>query len=258
MEVNSQRVNILMKNILKVLAVAVFFTVIMLSVTALADNYAEGIVTADVLNIRSQPNTDSVILGQFPNGSNVTVTEAKDNWYKITYGQSIAFLCADYVVLNTIPNYVEEFTYTAPDSNTDNLIYTDIPSYVGSQIKGEILVENAKAYIGTPYVYGGMSPSGFDCSGFVKFCYLLMGVDINRVSYDQAKNGYEVPKDSMKPGDILCFVSSVGGNHIGHTGIYVGNGYFIHSPREGYNVEIIPLTYGTYTQRLTNVRRIFD
>ena len=147
-----------MKNVLKVLAVSVFFTVIMLSVTALADNNAEGIVTADVLNIRSQPNTDSVILGQFPNGSIVTVTEAKDNWYKITYGQNIAFLCADYVALNTLPNYVEEFTYTTPVSNTDNLIYTDIPSYVGSQTKGEILVENAKAYIGTPYVYGGMSP----------------------------------------------------------------------------------------------------
>ena len=244
-----------MKIVLKVLAISVFLTVILLSVTALADNNAEGTVTADVLNVRSKPNTDSVILGQLPNGTAVIVKEAKDNWYKITYGQNDAFLCADYVVLNSLPNFVEEFTYTTPVNTT---LTSDIPSYIGSQIKGEILVENAKAYIGTPYVYGGMSPEGFDCSGFVKFCYLLMGVDINRVSYDQAKNGYEVPKDSMKPGDILCFVSSVGGNHIGHTGIYVGNGYFIHSPREGYNVEIIPLTYGTYTQRLTNVRRIFD
>jgi len=119
-------------------------------------------------------------------------------------------------------------------------------------------VEYAKKYIGTPYVYGGMSPSGFDCSGFVKFCYAYMGADINRVAADQAKNGYEVSRNDMKPGDILCFASSIGGSYIGHSGIYVGNGHFIHSPREGYTVEIIPLTYGSYDQRLVNIRRIFD
>jgi N-acetylmuramoyl-L-alanine amidase len=102
-----------------------------------------------------------------------------------------------------------------------------------------------------------MSPAGFDCSGFVKYCCSLMGINMNRVAADQALNGYEVPVGSMLPGDILCFSSSLGGSYIGHTGIYVGNGYFIHSPRTGYNVEIVALSETSYGQRIANIRRIF-
>ena len=134
----------------------------------------------------------------------------------------------------------------------------DVPSYTGSDVAGEILIELAKQYVGTPYVYGGMSPSGFDCSGFVKYCYTLMNTEINRIACDQAKNGVEVSREDMKPGDILCFESAIGSGYIGHTGIYVGNGYFIHSPRAGYSVEVIPLTTGTFSERLANIRRIFN
>ena len=132
-----------------------------------------------------------------------------------------------------------------------------IPSYGASQIPGERLVELSKQFIGTPYLYGGMSPAGFDCSGFVKYCYSLMGINVNRVSSDQALNGVEVPVDQMLPGDILCFASAIGSDYIGHTGIYVGNGYFIHSPRTGYNVEIVALDATSYCKRILNVRRIF-
>lgn len=234
---------------------AALLTAVSMSQTAMADKAVTGTVRADALNVRSQPNTSSVILGQFPDGSTVTITEAKDNWYKIAYGTNSAYVCADYVIVAEAPNYVETFSQPSAAAGT---VYADIPSYEGSSVTGEMLVEAAKQYIGTPYVYGGMSPNGFDCSGFVKYCYSLFGADVNRVAQDQARNGYEVPRESMRPGDLLCFVSSVGGSYIGHTGIYVGNGYFIHSPRVGYNVEIIPLTYGTYSQRLTHIRRIFD
>lgn len=247
-----------MKNVLKTIVIAAFIAVTTMTVTVLADNQVTGVVTADALNIRALPNTSSAVIGLVRNGQEVTITEAKDNWFKITYANFDAYVCADYVTANAVPNYVDVFSKSAPAVTQISSPYSNIPSYAGSEVKGEMLVEYAKAYIGTPYVYGGMSPSGFDCSGFVKFCYSIMGVDINRVSYDQAKNGYEVPRDDMKPGDILCFASSIGGSYIGHTGIYVGNGYFIHSPREGLNVEIIPLTYGSYSQRIANVRRIFD
>lgn len=312
-----------MKNVLKIMVIAVFITVISLGVTAFADNTFTGVITADVLNIRSLPNIDSLVVGQLQNGTEITVTETVDNWYKIIYNDSAAFVCADYVTAYSEPDSAEDFSenysvtgfITADVINVRSLPSTDsfvvgqfqygdtvtvteakdnwyqITYGVGSAFlcsdyvsvdvepvfveefssisslangdnsglsKGEMLVEYAKKYIGTPYVYGGMSPSGFDCSGFVKFCYAYMGVDINRVAEDQAKNGYEVSINDMKPGDILCFASSIGGSYIGHSGIYVGNGQFIHSPREGYTVEIIPLTYGSYDQRLVNIRRIFD
>ena len=84
-----------------------------------------------------------------------------------------------------------------------------------------------------------------------------MGVEVNRVARDQALNGIEIPVDQMLPGDILCFVDTIGGTNIGHSGIYVGNGYFIHSPRTGATVEITPLSSTSYGQRIKNVRRVF-
>lgn len=222
------------------------------SLSAAADPARAGIVTADILNVRSLPTTESVILSQLPNGSTVYVTETLDNWYKIDLGEYEAYVCADYVVFGDAPE-------PAPVSSPDEIyqLPPDVPSYEGSQLAGEILAETAKTFIGTPYVYGGMSPDGFDCSGFVKYCYSLMNVDIKRVASDQATCGVEVPPDAMQPGDILCFASSVGGDYIGHTGIYVGNGYFIHSPHTGSSVEVVPLSGSSYADRLTYVRRIF-
>ncbi len=235
---------------------------LLLSTAANAATVSKGIVNADALNVRSVPSTDGAVLGLLPTNSEVIVLSHQDNWYKIYFNNQEAYVSADYVIITAtnvefnipdssyVPSYIGN-QYTVPASNGV------IPSYAGSQIPGEMLVEISKQFIGTPYVYGGMSPSGFDCSGFVKYCYSLMGVNINRVSYDQALNGVAVPVEQMLPGDIICFNSSVGSSYIGHTGIYVGNGYFIHSPRTGYSVEILPLDSTSYGQRINTVRRIF-
>lgn len=251
------------------------------AISASAATQYSGIVTADVLNVRSKPTTESAILSQLPNGSAVTVTEITDNnWYKINVGETSAYVSADYVQLggaswvpdgkptlsvtptanaSAVPSAAAE-TASSTEKKTTVAIpenAPEIPSYQGSLVLGEQLVERAKQFIGTPYVYGGMSPDGFDCSGFVKYCCNLVGIEIDRVSTDQALCGTEVSASEMKPGDILCFASSVGSDYIGHTGIYVGNGYFIHSPRTGYSVEIVPLGGTSYGERLATVRRMF-
>lgn len=249
-----------------------------------ADKVTYGTVKADALNIRALPNTECAILGQIPNGGRLVITSTSNNWHKIEYGTVSGYVCADYVILgetvevapkdtavpaapaqNSIIGTAAQQTLVgaAASANTDKSVLpkveSDIPVYSPFTLdKGEQVVELAKKYIGTPYVYGGSTPAGFDCSGFVKYCYSLMGVEINRIAADQAKNGTEIAPADIKPGDILCFASSEGGSYIGHTGIYVGNGYFIHSPRTGYNVEIVPLTYGSYDKRIANIRRIFN
>ncbi len=224
------------------------------SITASADTVSLGTVNADALNVRSAPTTESASLGLIPTNYEVTILTTENGWHKIFYMGSEAYVSADYIII-TQENIEKDLSvYT---NNTVPYSTGVIPSYAGSALPGEMVVEMAKSYIGTPYVYGGMSPAGFDCSGFVKYCYSLMGVNLNRVAADQAYNGVEVPVGDMRPGDILCFSSSIGGSYIGHTGIYVGNGYFIHSPRTGYTVEIVALDATSYGQRIKNVRRIF-
>lgn len=189
--------------------------------------------TADVLNVRSQPGMSAEIIGQYTQGSEIDVASVNGDWCLINYYGQNAYVHKDYVS------------------------YINYASDAASSQKGKQIVEIAKKYIGTPYVYGGMSPSGFDCSGFVKYVYSQYGVNLNRVAEDQAKNGYWVSRDNLQPGDIICFSSRPGGSYIGHVGIYVGNGQFIHSPQTGYTVTIQSLDGSYYGARYNCARRIF-
>lgn len=100
---------------------------------------------------------------------------------------------------------------------------------------GDAVVETAKQYQGIPYVWGGTDPStGLDCSGFVQHVYEQFGIDLPRVSRDQAKEGTAVPSiDQAKPGDLIAF-----GQPVDHISIYVGDGKIIHAPHTGDVVKI--------------------
>ena len=228
---------------------------LLFAITASADTVSLGKVNADALNVRSAPTTECTSLGLIPTDYEVVILSTENGWHKIFYGGTDAYVCADYIIV-TEENVERDLSVYA--NNAVPASNGIIPSYAGSLVPGEQLIELSKQYIGTPYVYGGMSPAGFDCSGFVKYCYSLMGVDVNRVAADQSLNGVEVPISEMRPGDILCFSSTIEGGPIGHSGLYVGNGYFIHSPRTGYNVEIVALDATSYGKRIVNVRRIFN
>ena len=93
------------------------------------------------------------------------------------------------------------------------------------------VVSYAKRFLGVRYVYGGSSPrSGFDCSGFVRYVYGHFGITLAHSSYAQADSGTRVARGSLKPGDLVFF------DGVGHVGLYVGNGRFIHAPHTGTRV----------------------
>ncbi len=97
---------------------------------------------------------------------------------------------------------------------------------------GQDIVNYAKKFIGTPYVWGGTSPSGFDCSGFVQYVYRnAAGIELPRVDVDQMKVGTPVSRNNLQPGDLIS-------PHPGHIGIYIGGGNVIHSPKAGDVVKI--------------------
>lgn len=106
----------------------------------------------------------------------------------------------------------------------------------------ERLVEIAKDCIGTPYVWGGISKEGFDCSGLIWYTYNELGVNIPRISQEQFKIGISVEKDELQPGDLVFFCSEskiiLEPNHVG---MYIGNDKFIEAPHTGENVRISEL-----------------
>ncbi len=118
---------------------------------------------------------------------------------------------------------------------------------------GNQLVQDAFKYLGLPYVWGGYSTTGTDCSGFIKAVYAQNGVNLPRVAREQAKIGQDVPPNQLQPGDRVYF--SFKGKYIDHTGMYIGNGYFIHNSISNGRVAVDQLTTTKYWRRLVCARR---
>ena len=93
-------------------------------------------------------------------------------------------------------------------------------------IKSEV-IDIAKSYIGVPYVWGGTTPSGFDCSGFIRYVFEKVGINLPRISADQYNAGTKVSKADLQPGDLVFFEKTYNKAGITHSGIYIGNNEFI-------------------------------
>jgi cell wall-associated NlpC family hydrolase len=112
------------------------------------------------------------------------------------------------------------------------------------------VVAFAMRFLGTPYRWAGASPSGFDCSGFVMYVYAHVGISLPHSSWMQYQRGRFVPRDRLRPGDLVFF------NGLGHAGIYIGHGRFIHSPHTGDVVKISRLSEGWYRSTYYGARRL--
>ena len=112
------------------------------------------------------------------------------------------------------------------------------------------LVQYARRYIGVRYVYGGVSPlTGFDCSGFTRFVYAHFGIMLPHQAAQQFAMGRSVPRSALRPGDLVFF------DGLGHVGLYLGGGMFIHAPHTGARVEISSLS-GWYMNTFDGARRL--
>ena len=120
--------------------------------------------------------------------------------------------------------------------------------------RGAAIAATAKSQLGTPYRYGGASPAqGFDCSGLVYWACARNGVAIPRKSSDQATAGHSVRRSDLCPGDIIVFKIPWSGYH---TGIYLGQGKFIHSPKPRHNVRVESLSIDYWKKNYVTARRV--
>ena len=210
-------------------------TVILLLTCSLSVFAESRYVLASVLNIRSEPNTNCTVVGQVIRGDELELVEiTNENWAKVSIGNRCGYVAREYLAV------AREATQLGSRSGARE--YSD-----------PTVVDYAKLFIGTPYVYGGSTPSGFDCSGFVKYVYSQFGVNLSRTSYTQVQEGTYVPREELQSGDLVFFGTS---GNVHHVGIYVADGTFIHSPRPGKSVCIDTLNSGYYNDHYYTARRV--
>ncbi|WP_159456470.1 C40 family peptidase [Intestinibacillus massiliensis] len=191
------------------------------------------------VNLRAEPNTDSEVLSSVSNGSTVAVLGVKNDWYKVQVGDTVGYMFTPYVYVNG-----RMASQTSRSDSSD------------AEAKRNQVLDYAASFLGTPYVYGGSSPSGFDCSGFTSYVYKNTVRSIPRTATSQRNALTNVSMDELKPADLVFFGS---GGSISHVGIYVGNGKFIHSPHTGSVVKYDTLWSGNYNRRfVSGARVIFD
>lgn len=129
-------------------------------------------------------------------------------------------------------------TYTGPTAAD----YILNPPY--SKLDGATILKVAAKYVGTPYVFGGETPRGFDCSGYVAFVFAQFGIALPHSVHGQNRMGILIRPEDAMPGDLVVM------DDLGHDGIYAGNGNFYHAPRPGDYVKLAPI----YTSRVHFVR----
>jgi len=194
-----------------------------------------GVVTGSVVNVRAAASLGGEVLFRLKLGERAQIVDELAGWTRISYNGMAGYISADYF---------------KPEDEAVAVLSASSASGLGQQV-----VSYSKNYLNVAYVYGGSTPSGFDCSGFTTYVFKHFGITINRTASGQFTQGATVSRSALMPGDAVFFSS--GDTAIGHVGIYIGDGKFIHASSPGDVVKITSLSESYYSSRYQGARRFW-
>ena len=234
------------------------------------NNYKKAVVQSfgDVLRVRSGPSTSTSIITQLSDNTPVVALWSEGDFIRIAYGENYdegyvintgIDLTGEWIEKSVISNKQAEVAAAKAAAQREKerknaqKRESEITSNAPASSKGQAIVNTAMKYLGVPYVWGGTSPRGFDCSGLVQYVCRKNGISVNRVAADQIRNGTRVSKSNLQPGDLVFF----GKGRIHHVGIYVGNGNMIHAPQTGDVVKVASINTRYYTSQYAGATRVY-
>lgn len=217
---------------------------------------ADGIMIGDGVRLRDYPSTqNSNVLGSLNTGEKIVIQYTVDGWCKVIYNGKEGFVSAEYVqsefmnqlpkktiaeIERIVPSRSESMTQiesTAAQNNTASSTVTNTKPIESTERLADAIIEDAKQFLGNPYVYGGTSLiSGVDCSGFTQQIMKRHGIILSRTSGSQYMNdGYSVTRDELRKGDLVFFGYD---GVISHVGIYIEDEQLIHSGTSSTGITI--------------------
>lgn len=207
------------------------------------------------VNARSEANKSSSVVKKFDTNDKVTVTGEDGDWYIVDINGKKAYIQKSLLSSKKVETTSRSSNSLTENNEENNVEVQKEETTTESNKSADAIVAYAKTFQGYPYVYGSNGPSSFDCSGFVQYVYKHFGYSLSRSSKTQANDGVAVSKSNLQPGDILIFKNTAK-TEIGHVGIYIGNGQFIHASNPKTGVTISSLSSASYQQRYVTARRI--
>ena len=199
-------------------------------------------INADTLNVRSGAGTDFDKITTLNRGDKVGYFDNNGEWARIQTSGKTGYVLLKYLV----------------DEKEKSVVVSRAP--VATAATGEVtelaqqIANYSTNFQGIPYVYGGYSKNGLDCSGFVKYVYSHFGIAVPRSSGDYANFGKKVARENLRASDILLFDTDGGGWDVSHVGIYLGGDKFIHaSTSKG---EVIIMSFSEYRGKYYGARRV--
>lgn len=219
-----------------------------------------GYISASSVNVRESASTSAKIITTLTRNTAVTIAGKENGWAKITTSSGVS----GYVSSEYISDEQVQSTNRSDSERTQKIV--DLPNTTADVTesedtnervsKGEEVVEYAKTLLGKAYVYGGVGPNSFDCSGFTKYVYSKFGVNLSHSASAQANIGTTVSKANLQLGDMIFF--SQGGSSIGHVGIFVGNNSFILLPNPQKGVVITSLSDGIIQKIIKQLKEYYN
>lgn len=225
-------------------------------------------VNVETAKVRENANSSAKVKGFLDYNDVITIVAEEGEWYQFTEAsisgyvhKTLVTIIGDKEETVTSRSLTEERTNdidnTTVDETTNNVLTETLSN--NSNSNAQTVVDYAKQYLGYPYVVGGKNPdSGFDCSGFTRYVFLNFGYSLGATAATQNSLGTEVSRSDLQPGDLILFYDDAK-TKIGHTGIYISNGDFIHAANPTRGVVIDNLnTNSYYNERYVIARRIVE
>ena len=216
-----------------------------------------GRITGNKVNIRSGPGTGYSALTRGNTGDKAYIIGFNNQWYKVIFNSHIGYIRSDYLDLTEIP-YENSASSKTPLFFVDGKSTGVTPSAAAlsgnTSSTRQTVVASAKKLLGIPYVWGGTTTKGFDCSGFVQYVFAQSGISLPRTTSAQVKAGKAISKSELQPGDLV-FLQNTYRTGVSHVGIYIGDGKMIHaSSSKGVTTSSLSSSY--YTEHYHSARRV--
>ncbi len=217
------------------------------------------------VNLRKEANQTSEIIKTLTQNTSVEVYSEENGWSKVKVNGEDGYISTSLLsdskveVTETRTTSTNTTNTTSRSSTTARAKQVDNSSEkstntAASTGKGSTVVETARKYLGSSYVYGASGPSSFDCSGFTSYVFKLHGISLSRTAQGQYSNGTSVSRSELQPGDLVMFGSSA--SSINHVGIYIGGGQIIHAANSSRGVTTDSITSGYYNNKYVGARRV--